>query len=656
MFRYRLLIATIALAVTGAMTFAVAAPAEARILPPHDLIDYMLTLPGQMLYAQNTPGAKAAWAGNMEAYSAQSAGRYSAAAVLGNVTPQKVAGVIPINSVRNPDLPKTSRWSAIKDAGKRGFAIPFTGTQPGYKPKVGAGGAIMAATAYAFRGEIASGVLGMFGIDAHGAVCGFEGSSSGVVNFLTGQDCSMYEQAREFDPNEGELIGSFGDMICNHNESRCVQLEGVVSYYHDTGAAAYDAMRYCFGTGTEYVAGYFNSLRFFDTQGNLLDLRMVGPGRGGTAGNYCADGQWDIGVNDNLSFQYLPDLFTSYGFSSSQRAAIQNYDGNPTRWIECKIHWSSGHIDTAVSSTFTEADGAYPAPVCPDAPAGAHPQRQILTVVGLGIEPYTYFDQTVTPEYDEFIIENDDCLEFACFLDVVIIESGLSCFSSTVTESCADWFHDPDRDTKYRCEYGGRTNPMQSCFVYANLFNADKRAAGLAYVDPLTGEEVPGTTTSTRADEWAMQNPIRPGGAGETRSCWGGSWSWNPVDWVLRPIQCAAEWAFVPRPAAVEQTTYEIEQSWHRTTIARSVIAIGGAAMAFESLGEGGCGGIPISLGGIAPDIVNLGEHRILAACSGDYFESWAQLCKLFLGGGILWTGFLSVKAQISRFVGNGDA
>ena len=32
-----------------------------------------------------------------------------------------------------------------------------------------------------------------------------------------------------------------------------------------------------------------------------------------------------------------------------------------------------------------------------------------------------------------------------------------------------------------------------------------------------------------------------------------GGWSWNPVDWVYRPIVCAAQWAFVPQSSKVDQ-------------------------------------------------------------------------------------------------------
>lgn len=56
------------------------------------------------------------------------------------------------------------------------------------------------------------------------------------------------------------------------------------------------------------------------------------------------------------------------------------------------------------------------------------------------------------------------------------------------------------------------------------------------------------------------QPPIPKPGDPETagRNCFGTSWSWNPVDWVLHPTACALEWAFVPRPSVVQAKGDEI--------------------------------------------------------------------------------------------------
>lgn len=650
-----------ALVLSGSLVVQTADPARAADFPGY-VTDYLLSVPGEQLYANNTPTAKAAWQGNMDAYAARSAAGYSAAAMFGNITPDRVAGVVPINSVRNPDLPKTP-WSRFKTS-MTSLNVPFTGAQPGYKPKVGTGGAVIAATAYAFRGEVANGVLSLFGMDANAAVCG-HGGNGGFVNFITGQDCSMYEQSDAMldAQNDDFVAGLSAGESCGTYTTAYGQV-----CVKPLGSAVYNGTAYpCFSTpepspapsGTRlYVASYTAAgvLR-----GNMLDLRawgdstpLTGPANscatkyGGTANvstfpadfnqPYPTDGvtaKWGICFSGSATSGRSP---LCSALTAATATTVTNLPTDPPRWIECKIHWSNGSIQTGTTATFTESEGAYPDPVCPTAPAGATPDRMTLTVMGSGLTPYVYFDQEATDEYAAFMADHAECIQDACFLDVVQVETGLSCFSPTITDSCREWFTDPARDTKYKCQYGGKDKPMQSCYVYANVFNADKRAAGLAYVDPLTGEEVPGAVTSTRADEYAMGQGIRPGGATAPRSCWGGTAAWSPVDWVLRPIQCAAEWAFVPRPAVVDEALTDLDESYQLTPAGAVGAAVGGWSVA------------PVMTGcKITYTHWNTGQlMTAVDACPGSTFAPVAQISRVLSVAGAVVTAI----ALYRRIVG----
>lgn len=600
-------LATVALALAGTLVIQTADPARAA--GDGSVIDYALTLPGELLYSQNTDAAKAAWQGNKNAHAAQSATRWNLAAALTNVTPAELAPVIPINSPRLSEPLTPTRWEQLK-SNIKSLAVPVTGSQPGVKPRLdGALTQIGVGTAFMFRADIANGVIGWSGVDVNGLVCGDPVASEGFVNFLTGQDCTMFKQSEAFaDQINGDVNpGIVGPEICN--EYGCLSLMG-------TAIAAFSSTNiqehFCFAqkkaNGDPGAVGLWYRIApgqpwqqaintvtsdrpvrssnatqpetFPQPQTNAADTcaragMVQSPGVSVTGGYHIQRATYP----DATIYEYAPG--TSQNPPTTGALAV-SLDDDPERYIECKVTWSSGHITRTNTHNFRESDGAFPDPNCADAPvSGALPAHITLTVKGEGLEDYVYFDQEQDSRAAAFLTENEECVDHVCVLDVVRTDSGLSCFSPSVTVSCADWFHDPNRDANYKCEYGGRERPMQSCYVYANVFNADKRAAGLAYVDPLTGLEPVGAgSTSVPSDVYAMRNPVRPGGAAEARNCWGGPLSANPVDWVLRPIQCAAEWAFVPRPSVVESAQASLAASYAATPAGQISNVVGSWALA----------------------------------------------------------------------------
>jgi hypothetical protein len=75
------------------------------------------------------------------------------------------------------------------------------------------------------------------------------------------------------------------------------------------------------------------------------------------------------------------------------------------------------------------------------------------------------------------------------------------------------------------------------------------------------------TTTTVPPSPGTITVPIDPGSGQNTGTleeqqaeCWPDGWGWfNPAQWVLRPIKCAAEWAFVPSSLALQTRMQRID-------------------------------------------------------------------------------------------------
>jgi hypothetical protein len=121
----------------------------------------------------------------------------------------------------------------------------------------------------------------------------------------------------------------------------------------------------------------------------------------------------------------------------------------------------------------------------------------------------------------------------------------------------------------------------------------------LSTVDPVTtGEPPPGD-----GDSDTITVPIDPGGGlgsgdpddGEAE-CWPSGWGWfNPGQWVLRPIKCAMEWAFVPDEAAIsaafDSFSEELESQFPFSLLFMAGDFLGDIGDALSSPGGSGCWG-----------------------------------------------------------------
>lgn len=594
----RITLAALAVVViTAGVVFpASAATASSSVLDPTkswDLWQYALTIKGSQLQASMGEAANAAWSAQSARQAAASASYFSVGQINGVVPFDKMGEIIPLKE------PVSPIGSGRKLGPIRLPAFPlndFTKVTPG-----GATGATVGITAFMFRGDISQGVLGWFGVDANAAVCANDvfGQSGSFLNFLTGQDCSMYGYAEDFTPNEGEIPKEPGWVRNAYNAAQNLPCAWVVqgSAQGRVGTFVFTTTGTCNGTSTSIYA-----VNPVPRCKNTTTGALVAPdgtawtsttthtqGTSGTGtGTYAAQRPVGAQVTNVItcpigtafavlgigqptsdqprileSGQYFRDLDGWPLYFGPGATVYSNYPGNtsdPERHLECTLTFDNGTTATASTSKFKESQGAYPSPNCPAIPAGRYPVNTKVELVGGTPSRQTIYDEDADDAYLDWQ-ENDAsrCANTDCVLDLVYVPSGLSCFG--MGDQCNGWFQSPTRNTDYKCVYGGEDTALQDCYVYAQLFDPVKRLDGNPYSDPKTGDEI-GTQTGRRYDEQLMGRPLQELTPG--RVCGGsGTVSINPLDFVLRPIQCALEWAFVARPALVSGYGNDLKNQWN---------------------------------------------------------------------------------------------
>jgi hypothetical protein len=114
--------------------------------------------------------------------------------------------------------------------------------------------------------------------------------------------------------------------------------------------------------------------------------------------------------------------------------------------------------------------------------------------------------------------------------------------------------------------------------------------------DPAPGPGTdPGTVPGATAMPTTGINPDAvPGPGGE--NCLGSGWSWNPVSWVMVPVQCALQWAFVPPKLRVDAAVEAIRPKLEARGIQPFVMPV---LSGVSGLGGGGCAGPGIDLSAI---------------------------------------------------------
>jgi len=311
--------------------------------------------------------------------------------------------------------------------------------------------------------------------------------------------------------------------------------------------------------------------------------------------------------------------------------------GNPTRQYKCTAVTLQGTF-TRTSDAFTENDPVWKPVLCPVVPSGQVTQSLKIEQMG-GPQPLTLLDTPSTPEYKSFRATYPGCDTGACPLELK--KNGVTCF--TAGTLCADWFTDPNKATDYQCTYGGIAAPLEECNVYAPSFKEGAVSTGTAYGDPVTGDAPTAQPTSVPADVKAFGTPTQDPNAG--RQCLPSGWGvFNPIEWIMKPAQCALEWAFVPRDSVMKSAAGRASVGWARTPMGQvpAVVAV------FSTLApsSSGCSGPLVEIGALG---INYSGYP-MSACAQPV-AGVATTIRTIGAAIMLWYAALAVIRYISGVV-----
>jgi len=200
--------------------------------------------------------------------------------------------------------------------------------------------------------------------------------------------------------------------------------------------------------------------------------------------------------------------------------------------------------------------------------------------------------------------------------ELVIKYNGTDCELGAT--QCIDWYTDSKTVGGYACSWGPYTlaksqcDPLRYAYDPGAVFDPNGNrvykpgySTGTDLTTPATNPST-ATTTTTTADPGTSYSfpttapiPSSPSVVPDTgvqvdSGCWPtGTAAWNPLEWVLRPVQCALVWAFVP-PEGMGTRMAEFSTAWDGsdagTWVSTITDPVGDVSAAWSS-GGSGCGG-----------------------------------------------------------------
>lgn len=639
------ILALVAAGALGALTIGAAFPAQADpISNALNLFSYMLDAPSGVLASPtltgssgNTPEALAAWQSNFKRIAAESAGKNRAFQTTG-VMPAETGG----------DVVEMSDYPAGSLGAKLGTRIPATGWTNWAKPTglgVTPGGvavATVAMLAWDHRADIGSTVTSWTGANAQADVCGNSATSSGFLNWVTGQDCSMLAKSGDYVADTGMPSGWTTGPVCDPSTGFCVTATG-----ESVNGQPYGWGSYCFThTGTDvgegvliYINGAYRGKSSIITYANQQNQYI--------SANECAPAH-EFGYYGNGWPGTTMPVLSGIGLYSDTLGVIGGIAGTPTTQLDahplvvvhCVVTATDGSTLTGDTESFHEGD-KMPQANCPTTPLPKVTANVTEMMVGPGIN-VELSNVNTTPAYKTLVGARPECVTHSCLSDLIDLTSGHSCFSEAQT--CDGWISDPSYSTKYKCTYGGQDAPRSDCFAYANTFNTAKRMAGDAYADPATGED-PGVGTSPSLGQLEMASPVQDPGA--ARDCQGGS---DPnASWVaaqlLKPIQCALAWAFVPRAAVVQGNMQIMSSGFELTGPGKLAAAVSGWKITPVVAGCSSNLAFPVPL------IHQTITIPVIQACPGTPMGDFAPWVRGMVSAGLAITAGFAVKRIISGWL-----
>lgn len=524
------------------------------------------------------------------------------------------------------------------NSGKKGGAGNKPMTAPATKPvkllKL-AGGVLTAYTAFELANMLgASGVNGvgsLFGFDAQGVVCGNTGSDvvGQVTQFLSGQDCSMFDLDPLYVKN-GDAGEVYGPITAGGR---------TITYMGSKDEASYSYVEICYKFSGTLQSGY--SIQGQPRSGGWTYI-SPGSATGSTCSAYSGSTNWTPGWKTGAASQTFlasPQL-RIVNSTGTPVATMSKSMADPNRQQECVVTYTDNSILSALGPVYQESGGQIQPAPCPATPKGKTPSKVTTNDKQLGGGPTTKVaEESVTPEYKDWWEKYPECVTGACKLDLLKKTSPTSvpasCFD--LEYACTAWNEDPNKADVYTCRYGSHSVDLKECNAYSGLFTPGRIDAGAAYSDPKTGTWS-GGQTSPKSGATAMsvnlQDPEKP------RTCDLAGLGFDPIGWVMRPVQCAMEWTFVPRPTVVQVAYGGAGDAWSGKPPAR-------IASAVQTLNlHPSVSGCSIS--------VNLFGHDVkpIDACPGSWAENMPVVSRLFVSAAFAVLIWNVVRRQISGMVG----
>jgi hypothetical protein len=501
----------------------------------------------------------------------------------------------------------TATTSQVADAAAvtANYGVPATAMGTAAKF---AGGAGLAFSGFELGGAIGSFGTSLFMKDPNGVVCSSLGDdvTGHVVAFFAHQTCKTFGPSPELaaQVNYGVTSGFSSAVVCAPAGSPCYQITGTSSYTITSSDSSW-------GPQGSDIKGYCIKISGANLSPNQLFLKLSSGAvqktdgysiRGNGGGPYywirgdCANNEDSTVFTEGWPTSNAgPRLFISQLIATgptsdptqpdSVSVPVTSTSANPSRVLRCTISTTTGGTYSADSAAFTETDPVFAVPRCPTVPGdqvAAGVKLDEVTPDGSDVT-YPLADQPTTPEYQAAQTQFPECSSGTCLLDLIKKGTSTSCFADS--SSCADWYTDPTKNDDYQCKYGTHLVAITECTVYAPSFKSQNIATGNTLGDPTTGEQLASpdpTGTDPQTFGESVQDPAA------SRSCFPTGWGvLNPVEWVMKPVQCALQWAFVPKQSSLDDFQDGIQDKLDGTAVPAVFTAVNGLAAAFNNASSG---------------------------------------------------------------------
>lgn len=506
--------------------------------------------------------------------------------------------------------------------------------------------------------------LSLFGLDKDGLICGptSNGTVQKFASYLNGTDCSLLDYTDEFVPNTDASGDGFTMSLCHPSYGGCVEFTGTA--LKEANSSTFYS-HFCFsgpsgvtlptdqniptvywqeGLNNTYMAqNIYTRDQFQDPINSCSSNAYAQIGYAGskaTATKQLGSGPLCVSVGSYPRGEKACD-----GIPADKKAVPVEVTGDPARTLSCSIVGTDGKTYTAESEPFRETDKAMAQPKCPALPEGVAPASGTIEQNNKenGAKE-TLAPIDVNQEFLDWWKSDPECRTGACTQDLFKKNADgtrTDCFENVT--ACADWFEDPSKEKNYQCVYNDRDVELANCYVYSGMFKPGRVASGNPYSDPLTGKWS-GGQNSKAIDETAYATPIA--NPDTVRSCLKEAGALNPIEWVMVPVQCALQWAFVPRPAVLATNTAALSETWDKTTPAKFATFMGGVSVTPNVTG---CGGIPLDL----PFLYDMGVPRMAfgEACPGTWTGNIAATVRTVLIALVTWGGIVGISRNIAGVI-----